>query len=77
MNRIIVILGAITALLLAIFALSSFYTVDPTEQVIVFQFGAPQQVVTRTGPAHQGARHADRASISTAGSSISKRLPRK
>jgi modulator of FtsH protease HflC len=49
MNRIIVILGAITALLLVIFALSSFYTVDPTEQVIVFQFGAPQQVVTQPG----------------------------
>jgi len=49
MNRIILILAGITAVIVVIVALNSVYTVDPTEQAIVLQFGAPQQVVTEPG----------------------------
>jgi modulator of FtsH protease HflC len=49
MNRIVPILFALTALVVIVVAAMSFYTIDPTEQAIVIQFGAPQQVVTDTG----------------------------
>jgi membrane protease subunit HflC len=49
MNRIIFILGGITVAIVAIVALNSVYTVDPTEQAIVLQFGAPREVVTEPG----------------------------
>jgi membrane protease subunit HflC len=49
MNRIILILGVFTVAVVAFVGLSSVYTVDPTEQAIVLQFGAPREVVTEPG----------------------------
>ncbi len=49
MNRIILTLGGITAAIVVIIALNSVFTVDPTEQAIVLQFGAPREVVTEPG----------------------------
>ena len=49
MNRIVLILGAITVVIVAIVGLNSVFTVDPTEQAIVLQFGAPREVVTEPG----------------------------
>lgn len=40
--------AAIAAFVLAV-AYASFYTISPTEQVIVLQFGAPRSVVTEPG----------------------------
>ena len=49
MNRIVLILGAITVVIVAVVGLNSVFTVDPTEQAIVLQFGAPREVVTEPG----------------------------
>lgn len=49
MNRIILILAGLTAAVVAIVAYNSVFTVDPTEQAIVLQFGAPREVVTEPG----------------------------
>jgi membrane protease subunit HflC len=48
MNRTVLALAAVAIALLAVLALSTFYTINPTEQVIVLQFGAP--VAIETGP---------------------------
>jgi len=49
MNRYLIAAGAIVALLALVILFSPFYTIDPTQQVIVFQFGAPQAVETEPG----------------------------
>lgn len=49
MMRAIPIVIAVLLLLGAWLAASSFYTVDPTEQVLVLQFAAPLKVVTDEG----------------------------
>jgi membrane protease subunit HflC len=49
MNRIILILAGLTIAVVAIVAYNSVFTVDPTEQAIVLQFGAPREVVTQPG----------------------------
>jgi len=49
MNRIILILAGLTIAVVAIVAYNSVFTVDPTEQAIVLQFGAPREVVTEPG----------------------------
>jgi len=49
MNRSIVSAVALGALAAVLVAWASFYTVNPMEQVLVVQFGAPQRVVTEPG----------------------------
>jgi membrane protease subunit HflC len=49
MNRFVVALGILAVVVFAGVALSSFYTINPTEQVIVLQFGAPRAVETEPG----------------------------
>src|SRR5579871_5769646 len=49
MTRAIPIAIALVLILGAWLAASSFYTVDPTEQVLVLQFAAPLKVVTDEG----------------------------
>ncbi|HEY4123381.1 MAG TPA: protease modulator HflC [Rhizomicrobium sp.] len=49
MNRNGLFLGGILAAIVLIVALFSFYTVNPREQVLLLQFGAPQQLVTEPG----------------------------
>jgi modulator of FtsH protease HflC len=48
-NRNLPVIGAIAFAILALVGLSSFYTVNMTEQALVLQFGAPRQVVTDPG----------------------------
>lgn len=49
MTRVVAIPAALTLLFVVILAYASFYTVNPMEQVLVLQFGAPKQVVTDQG----------------------------
>lgn len=49
MNRNGLFLGGIVAAIAIIVALFSFYTVNPREQVLLLQFGAPQKLVTEPG----------------------------
>lgn len=49
MTRAVLFVASLTVLLAILVAYGSFYTVDPTEQVLVLQFGAPKQVVTEPG----------------------------
>ncbi len=49
MSRVILVIAVLLALVGVWFVGSSFYTVDPTEQVIVLQFDAPVKVVTDQG----------------------------
>ena len=49
MTRATLLFGAVTILFAALLASASFYIVDPTEQVLVLQFGAPREVVTEPG----------------------------
>ena len=49
MSRILLVAGALVLLLGFWLGASSFYTVDPTEQVLVLQFDAPLKVVTDEG----------------------------
>ena len=49
MNRVAVFAVVVVAALGVALAGASFYTVDPTEQVLVLQFGAPLTVVTDEG----------------------------
>lgn len=49
MNRNGLFLGGIVAAIVLIIALFSLYTVNPREQVLLLQFGAPQKLVTEPG----------------------------
>lgn len=49
MSRVIPLAAALLILLAVWLAAASFYTVDPTEQVLVLQFGAPLTVVSDEG----------------------------
>jgi membrane protease subunit HflC len=49
MNRNSLCPGGIVAAIAIIVALFSFYTVNPREQVLLLQFGAPQRLVTEPG----------------------------
>jgi membrane protease subunit HflC len=49
MNRALLIAARVVALIVLVVIFSPFYTIDPTQQVIVFQFGAPQGVETEPG----------------------------
>lgn len=49
MNRFFLLALGLMVILCAGLASASFYTVDPTEQVLVLQFGAPLKVVTEEG----------------------------
>jgi membrane protease subunit HflC len=49
MTRSALFTGALAVLFALLLAWTSFYTVNPMEQVLVVQFGAPQQVVTDPG----------------------------
>jgi membrane protease subunit HflC len=49
MNRNGLFLGGIVAAIVIIVALFSLYTVNPREQVLLLQFGAPQRLVTEPG----------------------------
>jgi membrane protease subunit HflC len=49
MTRSTLFTGALAVLFALLLAWASFYTVNPMEQVLVVQFGAPQQVVTDPG----------------------------
>ncbi|HVZ68937.1 MAG TPA: protease modulator HflC [Rhizomicrobium sp.] len=49
MNRNNLFLGGILAAIAIIVSLFSFYTVNPREQVLLLQFGAPQKLVTEPG----------------------------
>lgn len=49
MNRNGLFLGGILVAIVLIVALFSFYTVNPREQVLLLQFGAPQKLVTEPG----------------------------
>ncbi len=49
MNRNGLFLGGIAAAIVLLVALFSFYTVNPREQVLLLQFGAPQELVTDPG----------------------------
>jgi membrane protease subunit HflC len=49
MNRNGLFLGGIVAAIVIIIALFSLYTVNPREQVLLLQFGAPQRLVTEPG----------------------------
>jgi membrane protease subunit HflC len=49
MNRILIIAIVLVLALGVTLAGASFYTVDPTEQILVLQFGAPLTVVTDEG----------------------------
>ena len=57
MSRAIAVVAGIVGLVVSLIALfSSFYIVDQTEQALVLQFGAPQAVDHRSGPALQDRR---------------------
>ncbi len=49
MNRTALTFGGIVVGILVILAMFSLYTVNPREQVVVLQFGAPQKLVTEPG----------------------------
>lgn len=49
MNRTVLAIGIAAVVLFVIVSLSTFYTINPTEQVIVLQFGAPLSVETEPG----------------------------
>jgi membrane protease subunit HflC len=49
MNRTALVIGVLVFALVLWLGSASFYTVDPTEQVLVLQFDAPQDVVTDPG----------------------------
>jgi modulator of FtsH protease HflC len=49
MNRVAIVAVVLVLVLGVALAAASFYTVDPTEQVLVLQFGAPLTVVTDEG----------------------------
>ncbi len=49
MNRALLLVVPVTVLLAMLLAYWSLYTVNPTEQVLVLQFGAPKEVVTEPG----------------------------
>jgi len=49
MNRNGLFLGGILVAIAIIISLFSFYTVNPREQVLLLQFGAPQKLVTEPG----------------------------
>jgi modulator of FtsH protease HflC len=49
MNRLALALGTLVALSMTILGFLSFYTINPTEQAIVLQFGAPLRVETEPG----------------------------
>ncbi len=49
MNRSVLAAVALGAVLVVLLTWAGFYTVNPMEQVLVVQFGAPQQVVTEPG----------------------------
>ena len=49
MNRFVLLAVGLLIVLCVGLASASFYTVDPTEQVLVLQFGAPLKVVTDEG----------------------------
>ena len=49
MTRAVLFVASLTLLLAILLGYWSFYTVDPQEQVLVLQFGAPKQVVTDPG----------------------------
>jgi modulator of FtsH protease HflC len=49
MSRVSIALGIAAALIVVSIAYLSFYTVNPTEQVIVLEFGAPRAVETEPG----------------------------
>ena len=49
MSRNGLFLGGILAAIVLIVSLFSFYTVNPREQVLLLQFGAPQKLVTEPG----------------------------
>jgi len=49
MTRAVLLVVSLAVLLAILLAYWSLYTVDPMEQVLVLQFGAPKQVVTEPG----------------------------
>lgn len=49
MNRNALFIGGILAAIVFIVALFSFFTVNPREQVLILQFGAPQKLITEPG----------------------------
>ncbi len=49
MNRSTLAAGALASFLVAAVAYAAFYTINPTEQVIILQFGAPLAVETEPG----------------------------
>ncbi len=49
MNRVTVLASGIVAVILLIVLLSSVYIIDPTNQALVLEFGAPKAVVTDQG----------------------------
>ncbi|HVP83995.1 MAG TPA: protease modulator HflC [Rhizomicrobium sp.] len=49
MNRNGLFLGGIVAAIVILISLFSFYTINPREQVLLLQFGAPQRLVTEPG----------------------------
>jgi membrane protease subunit HflC len=49
MNQTRLALGALVFVLVAFLVFLSFYTINPTEQAIVLQFGAPQGIETEPG----------------------------
>jgi membrane protease subunit HflC len=48
MTRVHLVIGAVVVVIV-LWLISPFYTLDPTEQALVLQFGAPQAVVTDPG----------------------------
>jgi len=49
MNRRILAVSAVVLVILAIFATSSLFIVDQTEEALVLQFGQPQRVISQPG----------------------------
>jgi membrane protease subunit HflC len=49
MNRVTLIIGALATVFVVVIALSSVYTLNPMQQVLVLQFAAPKEIVTDPG----------------------------
>jgi membrane protease subunit HflC len=49
MNRVPVIGAAVAAVVVILFAMSCFYTINQTEQAVLLQFDAPREIVTEPG----------------------------
>ena len=54
-NRRLLVVVAVVLVVAGIFAMSSLFIVDQTEQALVLQFGEPRRVIREPGPVGEAA----------------------